>query len=112
MNKTTNQIAEGLTLIGTTMFEGDLLRRVDYNDIIEAADRLRLLDAQLATEREARRIENEFIGKAIETMAMRLADCNTRLSAELHDARMESHLLRLRLAEANNIGETPREGTA
>lgn len=110
--KTTIELIETLAYWGNALFEGGIIDREVCALLLAVCDRMRLLDAQLDAAREARHKENEFLSKAIETMAMRLAECNTRLSAEIHDAKLESHLLRRRLAEANKIGETPREGTA
>lgn len=108
---TTTELIVRLANTGNALFEGGLIDQASLTEFIAACDRMRLLDAQLETERESRRKENEFIGKAIEGMALRLAECNSRLSAQVNDAKMEANLLRLRMAEGEqNIGPNARKG--
>jgi hypothetical protein len=108
---TTTELIVRLANTGNALFEGGLIDQASLTEFIAACDRMRLLDSLLARERESRREENEFIGKAIENMALRLADCNARLKAEVNDAKMEAHLLRLRMAEGEqNIGPNARKG--
>jgi hypothetical protein len=108
---TTTELILRLSKTGNALFEGGLIDHEMHTEFIAACDRMRLLDGMLATERASRRKEHEFLGKAIESIAMRLAGCNARLTAEVNDAKMEAHLLRLRMAEGEqNIGPNARKG--
>jgi seryl-tRNA synthetase len=103
---------KNLTAIAIALTDHGVMSKEDGDALLAAAEEIRRLEAKVEEMREAKRREAEFLGQAVEQMALRLAAMNTRLEAEVREAKMQAHLTRLQVIDSNiNIGPNARKGS-